>query len=236
MAIWRMQYALQKAGYLPKDTPDTNYVTGYFTKATDAAVRKFQKDKGLKTDGAYGPLTQAQLLPLDTRLDTYVQNRHEPGPIAAKAIETALTYEGHREVDGPNRSVFIDACNRRLGVPLGSPWCMSFVQEVFLRAANVLGVPDPLQPNTAGVLDLWHRVPQSWKLPNTEGGRGDIMIMDFGGGKGHTGIVLGYEAGYYLTIEGNTNDEGSRDGDLVARKRRKYSAIKGFVRVPEVAA
>ena len=36
----------------------------------------------------------------------------------------------------------------------------------------------------------------------------------------HTGIVVGYDATYIETIEGNTNDDGSREGKAVMRKRR----------------
>src|SRR5690606_32484352 len=129
----------------------------------------------------------------------------------------------------------IDQWLAELGINYAAPWCMAFVQGVFRQAALEFGIPDPLKPDTAGVLDLWNRVPKSWRVGSADGRAGDIMIMDHGGGKGHTGIVTGYRDGMYVVMEGNTNAAGSRDGDCVAEKyRKKYSnpRLKGFIRVP----
>lgn len=55
--------------------------------------------------------------------------------------------------------------------------------------------------------------------------------MDFGRGMGHTGIVVEVIGDSIRTIEGNTNDEASREGYIVAEKTRKISSInKGFIR------
>jgi surface antigen len=40
--------------------------------------------------------------------------------------------------------------------------------------------------------------------------------------KGHAGIVTGVNDSYFETIEGNTNGGGSREGEIVASKKRKY--------------
>jgi hypothetical protein len=62
---------------------------------------------------------------------------------------------------------------------------------------------------------------------------GDIFIMDFGKGKGHTGFVESVNGDIIHTIEGNSNDDGNREGYEVCRKPggRKISSIKGFIRV-----
>jgi hypothetical protein len=41
----------------------------------------------------------------------------------------------------------------------------------------------------------------------------------------HTGIIEKVEGKWAITIEGNTNDDGSRDGDGVYRKRRPLGTI-----------
>jgi hypothetical protein len=54
--------------------------------------------------------------------------------------------------------------------------------------------------------------------------------MDHGGGKGHTGIVTSRNGGYINTIEGNSNDGGSREGLGVFTLERKITTItKGFI-------
>ena len=42
---------------------------------------------------------------------------------------------------------------------------------------------------------------------------------------GHVGLVAGEDEEYLTTIEGNTSDGGSRDGDGVYRRKRKKSSI-----------
>ena len=62
---------------------------------------------------------------------------------------------------------------------------------------------------------------------------GLVFILDLGAGHGHTGIVeRAMEGGRLVTIEGNTNDDGSRTGVGVFRlERRKLAdrSLKGFV-------
>jgi hypothetical protein len=51
----------------------------------------------------------------------------------------------------------------------------------------------------------------------------------------HIGIVTGTDGNDVLTIEGNTNSAGSREGDRVARKRRPLGFCGTFIRLPAVA-
>jgi hypothetical protein len=46
----------------------------------------------------------------------------------------------------------------------------------------------------------------------------------------HTGIVSGFESELFTTIEGNTNDEGSRNGYEVCIRHRSYKE-KDFIRI-----
>ena len=39
----------------------------------------------------------------------------------------------------------------------------------------------------------------------------------------HTGLITEVHDGYFITIEGNTNDEGSREGYEVCQRRRDYN-------------
>ena len=208
---------------------------GIFGDETDWAVRKFQEEMGLVVDGVAGPITMAKLNPAGAE----VEGRHRSVPAVGyyeAVIKVAERYVGHREVK-ENSSSDIDRWLLECGIDFPAPWCMAFVQGCFKEAAKECRFADPLKPDTAGVLDLWRRVPDSWKVGPLDGRRGDIMIMDYGGGKGHTGIVTGYHGGQYYTIEGNTNAGGSREGDCVAdKKRNPYVKIKGFVRVPDPGA
>ncbi len=76
------------------------------------------------------------------------------------------------------------------------------------------------------------RPPVNFKFKDPK--QGDIFIMDYGHGIGHTGFVdsVDQDGIHIHTIEGNTNDEGSREGFEVCRRTRKISACKGFIRLP----
>lgn len=110
----------------------------------------------------------------------------------------------------------------------GVPWCMIFVQWCFSQAGL------PLEFRSAScveTLDWWQE-----NHPDKVTGQpkpGDIMIQVKSGGKGHTGIVERVNGNSVTTIEGNTSptDAGSQDnGGCVARKERKLSDIRKFIR------
>lgn len=213
-------------------------IDGIYGEKTADAVERFQNLKSLLTDRIVGPITWSRLFPDDSEMDAFDRSTVDMDIRKAKPIETLIKvaekYIGLRELPG-NRGPKIDQWLLDLRVPIGNPWCMGFVQGAFAETASILGTPDPLKPDTAGCMDLWNRVPKSWRRGVQEGRRGDIAIWNHGGGKGHTGIVKGYAAGFYTTIEGNTNDDGSREGREVCEKDdRKYNDHKlaGFIRVP----
>ena len=60
---------------------------------------------------------------------------------------------------------------------------------------------------------------------------GMIFIISTGDGTGHTGLVESVSGGKLVTIEGNTNDDGSREGIGVFRRtgRSIDSINRGFI-------
>lgn len=144
-----------------------------------------------------------------------------------KLLDTALTQLGVKESPGtPNSGPQVDKYLASVGLGPGYAWCMAFVYW----CAREAGVANQLV-KTGGVLRQWnerrHQLGVSWPAP------GDIFIMDYGKGTGHTGIVERVEGDVLHTVEGNTNDEGSREGYEVCRRTRKRNdpKMKGFLRV-----
>lgn len=113
-----------------------------------------------------------------------------------------------------------------VGLPDGFAWCAGFVCWCVAQVVSSMKVTTNLK-YSAGVLDMWNRNP---KLRVTEPQAGDIFIMRFKRGLGHTGIVTGVTATEIHTIEGNTNDGGSREGDGVYRRSRLRRTILGYIR------
>jgi len=128
---------------------------------------------------------------------------------------------GVREEGGANRGTMIDIWNREAGAPVGSPWCASFVHAMHKAASDYLGIFNPC-PRTASTHALWTMADPASKssLPAP----GDVFVVDHGldaeGNRiGHCGIVIAVtpDGQTIVSIEGNTNAAGSREGDSVAQ-------------------
>lgn len=150
-------------------------------------------------------------------------------PLANASLQSAQSQIGVTEIPkGSNAGPEVEIYLRSVGLGKGFAWCMAFVYWNVLQASTKLPTLNPLK-KTGGVLAQWNaQVPQNKKTTPQEG---DIFIMDFGKGVGHTGFVEKVEGLNIHTIEGNTNADGSREGYAVCRRTRKISSIKGFIRI-----
>lgn len=220
-----LEKVLHNKGYLIRQ-----HVDGFYNIHTEKSVRKYQSDNNLLVDGRSGPITLASLFPVETNKEA-TKRLATNDKLRAAFIETAYKYLGHAEVK-TNSSPFIDKWLLEVGVDFPAAWCMAYVQGTGKEACKNLGIKDLLKPDTGGVLDFWNRT-KSEQIGRLHGKRGDILIMDYGKGRGHTGWVLSYSGGVYSVLEGNTSLDGSRDGDGVSINNRKYSdtRIKGFIRI-----
>ena len=150
-------------------------------------------------------------------------------PLAAKVLELAAAEVGVRE-ESRNRGKAIDAYNRDIGhdPEKRDPWCAIFVSAMVKRACDALGVPVPIHL-TAGVFTLDEQAPRQMRrsVPTS----GSIFIL---GGHKHTGLVeTVFPNGNCITVEGNTNDGGSPEGDGVYRRTRERRELLCFVDLNE---
>jgi hypothetical protein len=219
---------------------------GIFNKQTKAAVQFFQarsvdsQGQTLKVDGVVGPLTWAALFGshgLPQSIGEAVS------PLVKHTLVVAATQVGVMEQPlGSNRGPQVDEYIKSLGLDPNNdsyPWCAAFVYWTFQQAATTLGVPNPAI-RTAGVLKHWNeagRAGVTRLLPDEIEGdfallrSGLVFVIGTGGGKGHMGIVEDFRDDRLITIEGNTNLPGDREGVGVFRRTsRKFSDInKGFI-------
>jgi hypothetical protein len=127
---------------------------------------------------------------------------------------------------GSNWGLPVQAYLASVDIRFPASWCMAFVYWCFDKAAKQRGVVNPLF-KTGGVLLQWEK--RRMMAKTDEPVEGAIFIMDFGKGLGHTGIVDHVDGEFIYTIEGNSNDEGSREGYEVCRRIRKKASIKGYL-------
>lgn len=145
---------------------------------------------------------------------------------SAELVAEIYTGElGVRELTGRNDGKRIEEYLATTGHKKGAPWCAAFVTWVFVQA-DVEAVRSAWSPS-------WF--PAS-KTIYTRGGTGnkspakaDVFGLWFQNLKrvAHVGFIHDWQRNtqHVVTVEGNTNDAGSREGDGVYRKRRLKSQI-----------
>jgi len=220
-------------------------INGIFDARTQVAVKLFQArfpDRAgvpLVVDGKVGSLTWEALF----GADSVPAVTAAPDALLGAAITVAAAEIGVlEEPPGSNRGPRVDQYQRAAGLDptQGSfPWCASFVYWSFAQAAHELERGNPVI-RTAGVLDHWRKAGEAGikRLLAAEATDdpgsihpGMIFVVDTGGGTGHTGFVERVEGGRLVTVEGNTNDDGTREGIGVFRRTgRKIATInRGYI-------
>jgi hypothetical protein len=217
-------------------------VTGRFERDTKAAVQLFQArnvdadEIPLKIDGRIGSLTWGALfgdasVPVQTTTSS---------PLLAAVLQVAASQIGVREdPPGSNQGPVVDQYLASVGLDSKDdsyPWCAAFVYWCFEQASAASHVANPVT-RTASVLEHWRRSPAR-RIDAADAIEdpalvqpGFIFVLSTGGGAGHTGLVLAVHGGKLVTIEGNTNEGGSREGiGVFQRESRKLADInRGFL-------
>lgn len=143
-------------------------------------------------------------------------------------LDVAITQLGVQEIPkNSNAGPAVEKYLKSVGLGKGYSWCMAFVYWATKEASIQLAIPNPLT-KTGGVLAMFSKEKD---LVVTDPQPGDIFIMDYGKGMGHAGIVEKVVGSTLHTIEGNTNDDGSREGYKVCRRKRQTKTIKGYLRL-----
>lgn len=152
--------------------------------------------------------------------------------LADAALKVALSQVGEMENPlGSNWGHPIEDYLECAGVDEAAAWCMAFQYWCFDKASKGMGIVNPLT-KTASVSHAWQVAYPQHKIKVGPLQVGDIFIMLFKTGGGHTGIVESIDPdGTLHTIEGNSNDSGSPEGYEVVRHTRHFvSPMVGALR------
>lgn len=142
-----------------------------------------------------------------------------------KVHQTYTNELGVREATGKNDGARVECYLKYVNLGKGNPWCAAFVCWTLNqnKIVNPISGWSPALFPTGNVIYL--RTRNNNLLPTT----GDVFGIYFPEKKriAHVGFVDGWPINnkWVITVEGNTNEAGSREGDGVYRKRRLKSAI-----------
>jgi len=120
----------------------------------------------------------------------------------------------------------------------GDPWfwCMGFVQSIIDQAATIVGkdfrslMPLTYSCDAVGTIGLQKgillRCNEVRKNPSAVK-PGDIFLVQKSHSDWfHTGLVTNINGDVFETIEGNTNNDGSHNGNGVYKRQRNYMKSK----------
>jgi len=215
-------------------------VDGDFGSATHAAVREFQRMSRLKVDGVVGRTTYDALVgPLRKVLS--------PLPVGGRSFaDLVLAYARRHlaqhplEIGGQNCGPWVRLYTEGHE---GSewPWCAGFVSVLMQQAAQTLGVSMPI-PGSVSCDSLAAQAKEAGRfVRDADLRQGTVTIGEFPTASiflvrrtnrdwTHAGLVTAFDKGMFHTIEGNTNDDGAREGYEVCARMRGYQN-KDFIRL-----
>lgn len=150
----------------------------------------------------------------------------DANPIKRAEVKKIYDSQLHvRELTGKNDGVDVELYLKYTNLGKGYAWCASFVCWT-LGQACVINPMNAWSPSLLPTKNLIYQ--KGSKVYNSTPQTADVFGIYYTNLKriGHVGFIDKWEDGsYVLTVEGNTNSAGSREGDGVYRKRRLKSQV-----------
>lgn len=207
-------------------------------KDKDLLVKSVQRSLNLLADGIDGPLTWQTIF---NKLGTSDEQPKEFKTVSIislvkKILALARDEVGVREIGNTNYGKRVNEYKSatNLDSTQGWPWCAAFICWLFREAMKGSSYSFK-RPTTASAwaFENWAAEQdmsvRTKKPHNGDIVAGDIIIFTFS----HIGLAISApdKNGMVQTIEGNTDDAGSREGGGVYIKDRHISKIRSRIRL-----
>lgn len=217
----------------------TTSVDGDYGPATAAAVHSFQQEQAdLEPTGRLTPATWHALtapmrhaLPTgDASERTFTQNVLW---LAGRHLDAHPREVGSAPNSGPWVRLYLRGNEGREWL-----WCAGFATFVVVQAARLLyrTPPFPYTWNCDTLAGFGKNAglftPGSGTRPDLEAPALFVLRRTREDGSVdwyHAGLVVAFGDDHYVTIEGNTNDAGEREGYEVCRRTRAYAETTDFI-------
>lgn len=209
---------------------------GDFGPATEAAVRQFQKKRKIAPTGVVDRGTWNGLVHPARKALAPIEPK--TASLAALTLQYARQHLRHRprEIGGQNRGPWV-----RLymdGNEGGDwPWCAGFATFCVRQAAETLGEAMPIARTYS--CDEIARYAKDRERFLPEGSLSSVksgylfLVRKTATDWTHVGIVSAQAGdGVFVTVEGNTNDDGNREGyEVCSLRRSEARGAYDFVRI-----
>jgi peptidoglycan hydrolase-like protein with peptidoglycan-binding domain len=210
-------------------------IDSIFGPATEEAVRQFQRSQKLDSDGRVSGLVYCRLVEPMTRALVPLLPTSDSLAAMVHAFAEQHVRSHPREIGGENRGPWVRLyVDGREGTAW--PWCAGFVSFVLRQACASLLIPMPIPPTLscdqlaiqARKKGLF-RSEQEIRSNRHELKPGSIFLVRKNESDWtHAGIVVKCEKEHFVSIEGNTNEQGEREGFELCRRIRGYAG-KDFI-------
>lgn len=145
--------------------------------------------------------------------------------LAERALHVAHSQLGVKEV-GANWGPMVKIYLAVAGVFSPAPWCASFVTWCLVQS----GADRKKLPKLAASTYYWWQWAKDRHADNSDHKRGRLFVWN-GKAGGHIGFIAEtITPSMFRTIEGNTDDHGSREGTKVAERKRTTAQVSSFPR------
>lgn len=140
-----------------------------------------------------------------------------------KLLSVYQSQIGIRELTGKNDGKSVEGYLKYVGLKKGFPWCAAFTCWSFGQA----GIKNPGSAWSPDMFPDSSVIYAKGAKGNITPDAGDVFGIYFPEKKriAHVGFIHKWGSSEVITVEGNTNQAGSREGDGVYRKRRLAGQI-----------
>lgn len=201
-------------------------VDGDYGDITAELVARFQTESGLEPTGKVDDATFGQLV---SPMREVLRKRVAPMSIYDAVVQYAQAHLAQHplEVGGQNKGPWVRLyVNGHEGAQW--PWCAGFVTFILHQAAESVNAPMPIQGSyscdelaqqakSAGLF-----LPEARANARTVRPGSIFLVRHSDTDWTHTGLVTSAQDRLMATIEGNTNDDGSREGYEVCARTRAW--------------
>lgn len=229
---WLTLYAMQN--------PNAGTATGIdgdFGPATEQAVINFQKAKGFPQNGIVdNPLFELLVTPMKKAFENPISGNN----LRELVVNVAKNHAANNPLElvtrnqsntGPWVRAYMDGHEGTAWY-----WCMGFVQTIIDQATSLQGknfknlMPLSYSCDIIGTTGLQKKILTRYQNARSNPSLiqpGDIFLLQKSTYDWyHTGIVIGVNGDIIETIEGNTNSDGSNNGNAVLNKIRNFKQSK----------